>query len=39
MPLDEIGLPGEHNVSNVLAAVAVGLLFGIAPGRDPPRSG
>jgi UDP-N-acetylmuramoylalanine--D-glutamate ligase len=24
-------LPGEHNVSNVLAAVAVGLLFGVAP--------
>ena len=24
-------MPGEHSVSNVLAAVAVGLLFGIAP--------
>jgi UDP-N-acetylmuramoylalanine--D-glutamate ligase len=24
-------LPGEHNTSNVLAAVAVGLLFGIEP--------
>jgi UDP-N-acetylmuramoylalanine--D-glutamate ligase len=31
MPLDEIPLPGEHNVSNVLGAVAVGLLFGVAP--------
>ena len=31
MPLGEIPLPGPHSVSNVLAAVAVGLLFGIAP--------
>ncbi len=31
MPVDEIALPGRHNQSNVLAAVAVGLLFGIAP--------
>ncbi len=31
MPVDEIALPGRHNVSNVLAAVAVGLLFGLAP--------
>ena len=31
MPVDELALPGRHNVSNVLAAVAVGLLFGIAP--------
>jgi UDP-N-acetylmuramoylalanine--D-glutamate ligase len=31
MPLDEVALPGAHNTSNVLAAVAVGLLFGIAP--------
>ena len=31
MPLGEILLPGAHNTSNVLAAVAVGLLFGIAP--------
>ncbi|HEY7599584.1 MAG TPA: UDP-N-acetylmuramoyl-L-alanine--D-glutamate ligase [Candidatus Limnocylindrales bacterium] len=31
LPLDDIALPGAHNVSNVLAAVAVGLLFGIAP--------
>jgi UDP-N-acetylmuramoylalanine--D-glutamate ligase len=31
MPVDELGIPGRHNVSNALAAVAVGLLFGIAP--------
>jgi UDP-N-acetylmuramoylalanine--D-glutamate ligase len=36
MPVDEIPLPGEHNVSNVLAAIAVGLLFGISP--DAMRS-
>jgi UDP-N-acetylmuramoylalanine--D-glutamate ligase len=31
LPLGEVQLPGAHNTSNVLAAVAVGLLFGIAP--------
>ena len=31
MPLGEVLVPGAHNTSNVLAAVAVGLLFGIAP--------
>ena len=31
MPVDELRIPGAHNVSNALAAVAVGLLFGIAP--------
>ena len=31
MPVDELGIPGRHNVSNALAAVAVGLLFGVAP--------
>jgi UDP-N-acetylmuramoylalanine--D-glutamate ligase len=31
MPTGDIGLPGAHNVSNVLAAVAVGLVFGVAP--------
>jgi UDP-N-acetylmuramoylalanine--D-glutamate ligase len=30
MPIDELGIPGRHNVSNALAAVAVGLLFGVA---------
>ena len=28
-------LPGAHNVTNALAAVAVGLLFGIAPDAHP----
>jgi UDP-N-acetylmuramoylalanine--D-glutamate ligase len=31
LPLDELGIPGAHNVSNALAAVAVALLFGVAP--------
>ena len=31
MPVDEPGIPGAHNVSNALAAIAVGLLFGIDP--------
>ena len=31
MPVSEIGLKGAHNVENVLAAVAIGLLAGIAP--------
>ncbi len=31
MPVDELAVPGRHNVSNALAAVAVGLLFGVAP--------
>jgi UDP-N-acetylmuramoylalanine--D-glutamate ligase len=31
LPVDEVTLPGRHNLSNVLAAVAVGLLFGVAP--------
>ncbi len=31
LPLGEVLLPGAHNTSNVLAAVAAGLLFGIAP--------
>ena len=30
LPIDELGIPGAHNVSNALAAVAVGALFGIA---------
>jgi UDP-N-acetylmuramoylalanine--D-glutamate ligase len=32
MPIDELGIPGEHNVSNALAAIAVGLLFGVDTG-------
>ena len=31
MPVDELAVPGRHNVSNALAAVATGLLFGVAP--------
>ena len=31
MPIDELGIPGAHNVSNALAAIAVALLFGIEP--------
>jgi UDP-N-acetylmuramoylalanine--D-glutamate ligase len=31
MRVDELSVPGAHNVSNALAAVAVGLLFGIEP--------
>ena len=31
MPVGELAIPGDHNVSNALAAVAVALLFGVAP--------
>jgi UDP-N-acetylmuramoylalanine--D-glutamate ligase len=31
LPIGELAIPGRHNVSNALAAVAVGLLFGVAP--------
>jgi UDP-N-acetylmuramoylalanine--D-glutamate ligase len=31
MPVGELAIPGRHNVSNALAAVSVGLLFGLAP--------
>jgi UDP-N-acetylmuramoylalanine--D-glutamate ligase len=31
LALEDIPLPGEHSISNVLAATAVGLLHGIAP--------
>ena len=31
MPVGELALPGRHNVANLLAAVSVGLLFGLAP--------
>jgi UDP-N-acetylmuramoylalanine--D-glutamate ligase len=30
IPVDELAIPGRHNVSNALAAVAVGLHFGLA---------
>jgi UDP-N-acetylmuramoylalanine--D-glutamate ligase len=31
LPIDELAIPGAHNVSNALAATAVALLFGIPP--------
>jgi UDP-N-acetylmuramoylalanine--D-glutamate ligase len=31
MPAAELAIPGRHNVSNALAAVATGLFFGLAP--------
>jgi UDP-N-acetylmuramoylalanine--D-glutamate ligase len=31
LPIAELSIPGRHNVSNALAAVAVALLFGVAP--------
>ena len=31
LPLAELGVPGAHNISNALAAVAVALLFGVSP--------
>jgi UDP-N-acetylmuramoylalanine--D-glutamate ligase len=30
MPIDELGIPGAHNVSNAMAAAGVALLFGIS---------
>jgi UDP-N-acetylmuramoylalanine--D-glutamate ligase len=31
MPVDELGVPGAHNVANALAAIGIALLFGIEP--------
>ncbi len=31
LPVSELEIPGQHNVSNALAAVAAALLFGVAP--------
>ncbi|MBI3751315.1 MAG: UDP-N-acetylmuramoyl-L-alanine--D-glutamate ligase [Chloroflexi bacterium] len=31
LPIDELPIPGRHNVSNAMAAVATALLFGVAP--------
>jgi UDP-N-acetylmuramoylalanine--D-glutamate ligase len=31
LPVDELPIPGRHNVANAMAAVAVALLFGVAP--------
>jgi len=31
MPVSELSIPGRHNVSNAMAAIAAGLLFGLPP--------
>ncbi len=31
LPLADVPIPGQHSISNVLAATAVGLLFGVEP--------
>ena len=31
MPVGEVSLPGDHSLSNVLAAISVGLVAGVAP--------
>jgi UDP-N-acetylmuramoylalanine--D-glutamate ligase len=31
MPVSELRIPGDHNVSNAMAAIAAALLFGVAP--------
>jgi UDP-N-acetylmuramoylalanine--D-glutamate ligase len=31
LPISELSIPGRHNVSNAMAAVAGGLLFGVPP--------
>ncbi len=31
LPIDELAIPGRHNVANALAAIAVALAFGVAP--------
>ena len=32
LPIDELAIPGQHNVSNTMAAVAVALLFAVNRG-------
>jgi len=39
MPADELRIPGSHNVANALAAIAVGLDFGLAPERIRAAAG
>jgi UDP-N-acetylmuramoylalanine--D-glutamate ligase len=31
MPVAELAIPGDHNVSNAMAAIAAALLFGVSP--------
>ena len=38
LPISELAIPGRHNVANALAAVSVGLHFGIAPGVIRPAA-
>jgi UDP-N-acetylmuramoylalanine--D-glutamate ligase len=38
MPIAELAIPGDHNVSNAMAAIAVALLFGIAPEAIRPAA-
>ena len=38
MPISELAIPGDHNVSNALAAVAVALLFGLPAGKIRPAA-
>jgi UDP-N-acetylmuramoylalanine--D-glutamate ligase len=38
MPVEELGIPGAHNVSNALAAVSIALLFGIDPAAIRPAA-
>ena len=37
MPVAELAIPGDHNVSNAMAAIAAALLFGVEP--DAIRTG
>ena len=38
LPLDELTVPGRHNVANAMAAVAAGLLFGVEPSAIRPAA-
>ncbi len=38
LPMSELAIPGRHNVANALAAVSVGLHFGIAPAAIRPAA-
>ncbi len=38
MPIDELTIPGRHNVNNALAAIAVARLFGLAPEAIRPAA-
>ena len=38
LPMSELAIPGRHNVANALAAVSVGLYFGIPPGAIRPAA-